>query len=231
MGDVQAKRDLYDIALSAGASAFGVCEVGDLVEKFHPEIRERAAALPYAISIGIELQKAVMETIIDRPNEIYKTHYRAVNVRLDDITLRLAQAISEIGGNAMPIPASKVLSRYPMIGHLNHREIAYKAGLGWRGKNNLLIHPVLGGRIRLASLLTDLGMEPDKILDTDCGKCKACGRKCPAGAIGETPESFDLAKCREQVTFFSKDNNFGHLICGLCLNLCPGEGNAKKEKQ
>jgi epoxyqueuosine reductase QueG len=231
MGNVRVKLQIRDLALNLGACAFGVCEVGELVEKFHPEIREHARGLPYAISIGIELQKAVMETIVDRPTEIYKAHYRAANACLDDITFRLAQAISKMGARAIPIPASKVLSRYPMIGHVNHREIAYKAGLGWQGKNNLLVHPVYGGRIRLASLLTDLELEPDDILDADCGICKACVSKCPAGAIGESPEEFDLEKCRDQVTFFSRDNNFGHLICGLCLNRCPGFNHGRKKQE
>jgi epoxyqueuosine reductase QueG len=228
MGSIQPKQHLSDIAYKLGVSAFGVCEVGDLVEKIHPEIRERARALPYAISIGIELQKAVMDTLTNRPNEIYKSHYRSVNIRLDDITLSLVQAIAEMRNSAIPIPASKVIKRYPMTGHLNHREFAYKAGLGWRGKNNLLIHPVFGGRFRLSTILTDLELEPDDIPDIDCGKCKACGKRCPVGAIGETPEDFDLEKCRDQVTFFSRDGNFGHLICGLCLNCCPGEKHGKK---
>ena len=163
-----------------------------------------------------------METLTDRPNEIYKAHYRAVNDRLDDIALRLAQAISAKNGHAIPIPTSKVIKRYPMTGHLNHREFAYKAGLGWRGKNNLLVHPVSGGRIRLATVLTDLPLEPDAILESGCGECDACARRCPAGAIGNSPEEFDLEKCRDRVIYFSRDGNFGHLICGLCLNCCPG---------
>ncbi len=231
MGSMQAKNDLRDLAFSLGASAFGVCEVGGLVENIHPEIREKAREIPYAISIGIEVQKAVMDTLTDRPNEIYKAHYRAINTRLDDMTFSLAQAISGKGGNSIPIPASKVLTRYPMIGHLNHREFAYKSGIGWRGKNNLLIHPEFGGRVRLATILTDLDLEPDQPLDQNCGVCKACGKRCPAGAIGQTPEEFDLDKCREQVTFFSRDKNFGHLICGLCLNCCPGKKKGKNEKQ
>ena len=226
MGNVPVKSELRELAFGLGATAFGVCEVGDLIG-IPPELRERAGFTPYGISIGIDLQKAVMETIIDRPNEIYKAHYRALNNRLDEITFRLAQAISRMGGNAIPIPASKVLTRYPMIGHLNHREFAHKAGLGWRGKNNLLIHPVFGGRIRLSTVLTDLELEPDEIIEADCGDCKACRRRCPVGAIGETPEGFDLEKCREQVVFFSRDGNFGHLICGICLNCCPGKNNGQ----
>lgn len=219
---------MREIAADLGASAFGVCEIGELMDRIHPEIRERVADLPYAISIGIELQKAVLETLTNRPNEIYKAHYRAVNARLDDITLRLSQAIANKGANAIPIPASKVIKRYPMIGHLNHREFAYKSGLGWRGKNNLLVHPVFGGRIRLATLLTDLQMEPDEIVQKDCGDCRACARRCPAGAIGDSPEAFNLEKCRDQVIYFSREDNFGHLICGLCLNCCPGVVNGKE---
>jgi len=216
---------LNDIADHMGAADMGVCEVGELVEKIHPELRERARRLPYAISIAMSLQKAVMETITDRPTEIYKAHYRAVNSRLDDITLSLSQAISEMGHCAIPIPASMVLTRYPMTGHLNHREFAFKAGLGWRGNNNLLIHPVHGARVRLATILTDLEMTPDQPLDRDCGECRVCRKLCPAGAIGSSPEDFDLEKCRRQVTAFCKEDNFGQLICGLCLNCCPEPRN------
>jgi epoxyqueuosine reductase len=227
MDIMQAKEMLRQKAFSYGASAFGVAEVGNLVEKIHPEIRTQARAMPFAISIGLEIQRAVMETIVDRPNEIYKAHYKAANARLDDITFRLAQAISEMGGRAIPIPASKVIHRYPMIGHISHREFAYRAGLGWRGKNNLLIHPRFGGRIRLATLLTDLELPTDQIIEADCGRCRACAKLCPAGAIGDSPEDFDLEKCRDQVIFFSRDRNFGHLICGLCLNCCPGKENGQ----
>lgn len=215
------KGKLAQISNHYGASAFGVCLVGNLVETFHPEIRDRAKTLPYAISIGVGVQKAVLDTIVDRPNDIYRANYRIVNARLDDVTFRLAQAITELGRAAIPIPASKLVSRYPMTAHVNHREIAHRAGLGWRGKNNLLINPSLGSRIRLATLLTDLEMEPDTIQARDCDTCTACMHRCPAGAIGRSPDDFDLEKCRDQVTRFSREDNFGHLICGLCLNCCP----------
>jgi epoxyqueuosine reductase QueG len=223
------KEHLKEIALENGAVAFGVCRVEELVERFHPEIRESARRLPFAISIGMVLQKAVLETIIDRPNEIYKAHYRGLNTQLEQITYKLVQEISRRGNGVMPIPVSKVLNRYPMIAHVNHREIALKAGLGWCGKNNLLINPAFGSRLRLATVLTDLKLEPDAISESDCGQCKACQKRCPAGAIGETVEQFDLEKCSEQVIRFSRKNNYGHLICGLCLNCCPGDHKSRKK--
>ncbi len=232
LDSVMTGKELKKTACELGASIVGFCRVDDLVERFHPEIRDTARRLPFAVSIGIALPKVVIDSIVDRPNEIYKFHYRMTNTQLDNIACRLAQKISQTDYCAMAIPASMVVSRYPMIGHVNHREIAHKAGLGWRGKNNLLINGRFGSRLRLTTLLTDLELEPDKIADADCGRCQACMERCPAEAIGDTVEQFDLEKCRHQVIRFSRENNYGYQICGLCLNSCPpaplphpGKGN------
>jgi epoxyqueuosine reductase QueG len=217
------KEELRRLARDHGAAVMGVCRIGELAEDFIPEIRPAAFRLPTAIAIGIALQPAVLETLVDRPNEIYKAHYRMVNAQLDTITFLMAQSISRRGGNALPIPASRLLPLYPHRGHLNHREIAFKAGLGWRGKNNLLVSPIYGSRLRLATLLTDLELEIDPICDRDCGACRACRQYCPVDTIGETPADFKLNQCREKVIQFSRENNLGQAICGLCLNRCPGD--------
>jgi len=222
MADTVTGKGLKLIASNLEASIVGFCEIEDLIDRIHPEIREISRKLPFAISIGIALQKSVMDSLTNRPNEIYKFHYRITNTQLDKITWQLARTISQAGYSALAIPASKVLQRYPMIAHLSHREVAYKAGLGWRGRNNLLINRLYGSRLRLTTLLTEFKLKPDTITDLNCGKCRACARKCPVNAISEAPEDFNLKKCSEQVTRFSRENNFGHLICGLCLNSCPG---------
>lgn len=221
MADAVTGKYLKRMATDLGASVVGFCEVGELIDKIHPEIRETARNLPYAISIGIALQKSVLGSLTNRPNEIYKFHYKTTNTQLDNITWHLAKTISQTGHSAIAIPTSKVLQRYPMIAHLSHREVAYKAGLGWRGKNNLLINQLYGSGLRLTTLLTDLKLKPDSITDKDCGKCHACAKKCPVNAIGKTLEDFNIKKCSEQVNRFSRENNFGHLICGLCLKSCP----------
>jgi epoxyqueuosine reductase len=223
------KEELRGLAIDQGASVMGVCRIEELAERFVPEIRSAAEKLPFAISIGIALQRAILETLDNRPNEIYKSHYRAVNAQLDTITLLMGQEISRWGYNALPIPASRLLPLHPDRGHVNHREIAFKAGLGWRGKNNLLVSPIHGSRLRLATLLTDLELEVNPILEGDCGVCHACRKRCPAEAIGETAADFQLDRCREQVIRFSRQNNFGQSICGLCLNCCPGDKARKHD--
>ena len=227
MKPAEAKQRLAEAAVELGVAVLGVCEVGDLIERFHPEIRRQAESLPYAVSVAVELQPAILRTITQFPTQVYKFHYRAANTRLDDITFRLSREISEMGGQALPIPASKLMDRYPALAHLSHREIAHKAGLGWRGKNNLLVNPIYGSRLRLATVLTDLELPPDTELTDGCGGCHACAKHCPACAIGDTPEDFNLDPCRELLIRFSKENHLGHMICGFCLNWCPKHG--KKE--
>ncbi|NMC44532.1 MAG: epoxyqueuosine reductase [candidate division Zixibacteria bacterium] len=217
------KEELQSLAIRRGASVMGVCRVGELAEAFVPEIKGAAERLPMAISVGIALQRAVLDTLDNRPNEIYKAHYRITNAQLDTIIYILAQRIADWGHDALPIPASRLLPQYPHRGHLNHREIAFKAGLGWRGKNNLLVSPLYGSRLRLATLLTDLELEPDPVHEGDCGPCRACRKHCPAEAIGERVDDFQLDKCRDKVLQFSRENNLGQAICGLCLNRCPGD--------
>ena len=225
MNPADVKTTLMAYALDQGASAVGACRVDTLIEQFHPEIQYVARRLTTAISFGLAVQQSVLDTLTNGPNDIYKSHYRTINSRLDQIGLMLAETIARMGYQAMNIPASQLLGPSPKHGnhaHLNHREVAYRAGLGWRGKNNLLVNSRFAGRLRLATVLTDLDLPPDPIMNGECGSCRACAAKCPADAIGGETEDFRLDKCREQVLRFSHENNYGQLICGLCLDCCPG---------
>lgn len=218
------KDKLRSVADSRGGKLFGVCRIDELRENLHPEIREVSAKLNSAISIGIPLSKSVLDTIKNRPNMLYKAHYQQVNHILNDISFIIVSKIIENGGEALPIPASQILDQKMLRAHLSHREIAYKAGLGWRGRNNLLVAENYGSKVRLVTILTDLELEIDKPMEHDCGDCYNCLTVCPADAIGEEPEDFDLPACYKKVQEFSKYKGYGHLICGLCLQCCDGDG-------
>jgi len=71
---------------------------------------------------------------------------------------------------------------------------AQRAGLGYIGLNSQLIIPGIGSGVFLAELITTLPLSPDSPLPGHCGRCKACVRACPGGAI--TPDgSFDARRC------------------------------------
>lgn len=194
-------------------------------EKFHASIREVAASLDRAIVLGCRLSGEVLATIEGAPNWTYYHHYRTVNFALDQAALFCATECRRMGYRALPVPASQMMDWDRLLGHLSHREIGALAGIGWRGRNNLLVHPEFGSQVRYATVLTDAPL-PDRGIDldegADCGDCRACVGVCPAGAIKMDPLAFDLDRCAAQVRRFSKSEQLNVLICGICVKACGG---------
>ena len=209
---------LKKLASELGADLFGVAETARLEKYIDDEIRPVTDKLPFAVSIGIRLQKAVLQTLDDHPNQIYKTHYRQANSALDRATHEMARFIQNRGHDAMPIAASFILDWQKQNAHISHRHAALEAGVGFWGKNNLLVHPEYGAGIRLATLFTDMPLTVDRPIPNDCGECVACMMACPADAISEN--GFDFDKCYAQIKEFSKRNNYNLHICGLCVKAC-----------
>tara|TARA_R100000005_G_scaffold95324_1_gene76382 strand:+ start:3592 stop:4521 length:930 start_codon:yes stop_codon:yes gene_type:complete len=108
------------------------------------------------------------------------------------------------------------------------RQWAAKSGLGWLGKNTLLINKGQGSYFFLAELIIDLELEPDGPIKDYCGSCTRCIDACPTDAI--TPYEVDANKCisyltielKDQIpdTFQGKMDNwvFG---CDICQEVCP----------
>ena len=184
--------------------------------------------MAWAVSIGIRLSPSVLEGVSDRPTLLYKWHYQQANNYLDRTAFQLAQHILGRGYRALPVPASQMVDWTAERGHLSHRAVAELAGLGWRGRNNLLVHPEFGSRIRLATVLTDLPLDgPSAPLENRCGDCRRCVEACPAGALGESYQQYRLDACRGLLTRFSRERGIGVRICGICVKACPGQGTGR----
>ncbi len=201
-----------------GADLFGVAETAKIKVYIDDELRDEASQLPFAISIGVRLMRSVLNAIVNRPNQIYKTHYRQVNALLDYNSELTAGFIQRRGYNAVPIAASFVLDWEKQNSHISHRHVAIAAGLGFLGRNNLLVHPEYGAGVRLATVLTDMPLKTGSSISNDCGECLDCMIACPAEAISE--DNFDFDKCYEQVTKFAKENHYNVYLCGLCVKAC-----------
>ncbi len=171
-----------------------------------------------AIVFGYILSREVLNTIIDRPTLIYKHHYKTVNWILDQAAERLAHEIERSGTPALAIPASQTVDRDRLKGHISHRHLARLAGLGFLGRSGLLINPEFGAGVRYISVLTDLGLEPDKLMEGECGGCQKCIVECPAQAVSES--GVDLVKCYEKLKEFAAIPGIGQNICGVCVKVC-----------
>lgn len=184
--------------------------------------------LHYAISFGIKLSDAVIDTIgEDGPSKTYFHHYRTVNSLLDQLALKAVIDIEKAGFSAANVPASQSVEGYR--GLFSHKKAAVAANLGWIGKNALFISGEIGPRVRLATVFTDMVLPVAPTVYKDgCGDCTICRDMCPSGAIsGKTwtkedasTDFFDPALC----SAYMKDH-FGMIgrgsVCGICMRFCP----------
>lgn len=211
---------LQQEATKLGAALFGVANLAEHPVATYELDREILKRLPYGISIGVRLADGVIEELTDHPTLFYLHHYRQVNYQLDRIALAIAAMIEKVGGKGLAIAASQVVDWEGQRGHISHKGVAQRAGLGWIGRNNLLCNPIHGARVRLVTILTDLPLRTDGILSASCGSCRKCVAVCPAGAIKDELEGFDHRACLEKLKEFRSRYNIGQYICGLCVKAC-----------
>lgn len=212
--------ELEALARREGMAVFGVADMGPLRSILHDSILGPSQHLPFGISIGFRLSDPIIDDIIDRPTLIYKHHYKVANYMLDRAAASIHSYIVERGYKALPLPASQVVDWEKNLGHLSHKAVAVQAGLGWIGRSALFVHPVHRARLRLATILTDMPLEPgEKREGLSCGVCRNCIEACPAGAI--TEEGYDRDKCAEKLREFSRMPGIGQSICGVCVKACP----------
>ena len=223
-------------------SLFGVANLTRLRSFINETIVKGTTDLEYAIVFGLQVSTAVLDTMDNCPNLMYKHHYQQLNRRLDLTGQQILEWIIRKGYKALPIPSSQTMDRTQTQAHFSHRHAAIEAGLGFWGKNTLLVTPEFGAQVRISSILTDMPLipyrEPDENLEplgpnssreTNCKNCRACIDVCPGNALSD--DGFDFDKCFEQLRIFKGQWGMGQYICGLCIKACKGtasKGTASK---
>ncbi len=119
---------------------------------------------------------------------------------------------------------------YTDSGPILERELAQRAGLGWIGKNTMLINPRHGSYFVLAEILLGIELEFDAPIMTDhCGTCRRCIDACPTDCILED-RTLDAARCISYLTIELKGSipndlrsQMGDWIfgCDICQTVCP----------
>ncbi len=140
------------------------------------------------------------------------------------------ERLSTLSEAIIGLHPTAAIKTYVDYGPVLERDHAQRAGLGWIGKNTMLIHPKLGSWLLLGELLTDLAIEPDDpFLPDHCGTCERCIEACPTGAIRGARE-LDSRLCISYLTIELRGSIperlrplIGQRVfgCDICQDVCP----------
>ncbi len=222
-------EELKNFVLLAGGSLFGVAEMTGLPERHCSLPPKTLHGLDKAVSVAFHLSDRILEDIEDGPTKLYFFHYQRANMFLDGMGLRIMNYLQERGWDSLPIPASQIIDWEKQRAHVSHKHVAVRAGLGWIGRNNLLVSPQFGSRQRLITVLTNMPLEIDKPLPWGCGNCRACISSCPSQSIKERPQDFDHVGCYQMIKALVKKAAISQNICGLCVKACGPKRNTTAE--
>jgi epoxyqueuosine reductase len=185
------------------------------------------------ISLGLLIPNSIVDLLPERADanvacEYRRQGYDVLNDRLNMAASVVSSFLNGRGYRTLPVPAADRTDVEKALPTVSHKTIAHIAGLGWIGKNCLLITPEHGPRLRLISLLTEAPLETvNNPLEQRCGECRRCVEICPVQAIkgknyvngAPREERFDFKKCNDYFDNLKKTEQYA--VCGLCLYVCP----------
>lgn len=158
-----------------------------------------------------------------------RDYHKVIEAKLKRLERRIRETFAPKPPNAATAEPLEIRT-YTDTGPIPEREFAANAGLGWIGKNTLLLHPRHGSYFLLGEMILSLELAPDDRMPEHCGTCTRCIDACPTDAI--TPWSVDARRCISYHTlehrapidpiYHEAIRATNYLIgCDICQEVCP----------
>lgn len=215
-------QTIKQIAVIQGADVCGVAPL----ERFHQAPKGYHPSDIYSecrsvISFGIRMPRETLNAESTIPYE----HYEQFTVHeADRIAYRIAIKLQDMKIGAVPLPSDDPCvywdpEKKEARGVLSMKHTAYLAGLGYLGKNTLMINPQYGNILTLGAILINLSLEGDPVNENSCPEnCELCLKNCPGSAL--TGQTIIQKSCRTfSIRQDKRDTAFKK--CYRCRSICP----------
>jgi len=215
--------NILDTLKSLGADGCGIANIerfSNSPQGFNPtDVYEKCK------SVIVFLRRMPSEAIMAK-NPVPYTHTAyLVYSELDRIGLNLCRHLDNIGIPSVPVPTDTPYlywdaKRSHGMGIISLRHAGYLAGLGFLGRNTLLINKEFGNMVYIGAVLTSAILEPSPLVeDFSCpSNCRICLDSCPSKALDGI--TVDQSLCRK-TSFYKNERGFDIYGCSKCRQLCP----------
>lgn len=225
------KSELIREAKRLGIDLIGIASIDKFVDA--PQNHKPTDIMPDAKSVIVLAQRCLTGPIKNNHWTSYTSVHDGNIGRLDSAAYYLSRYLEEqYAVNAIPVPSMTPYFHWDeekqyAAGDLSHKHAAVAAGLGVMGKNSLLITPQYGNKVNLVSIITDLLIDPDLIInDKLCPVgCRLCIDSCPVRAIN-CDGTVNQSACRSHC-WTKLPKGFSVLQCWKCREICPAKGSSR----
>lgn len=212
------EESLRELMASVPEVLWGIADIS-----YSEYAADYGAAIMLAVPYGEQL------TIEDYAEERFESGIIAARTIIDDLIPRITALLTEAGAHCWVPPVAQ-RDEVELLAPFSFKTAAVRAGLGWFGRNDVLITERYGPRVRLSAVLTDAQLQCGQpVMESHCPPdCRLCVDACPCKALpGATwtpstdrSELIDYHRCNRYrsayITELGRKN-----ACGLCLAACP----------
>jgi epoxyqueuosine reductase QueG len=210
--------DVIEFARGEGLAYLGVGDMAAALPPLDagPDGGGLTHSWPRVVSLACRIPDELVDALPGNVAEYARQVCTVLRPRVDDAAKHLCELLASKGYGAVSSPSEAPALRQ-VAGHL--------AGLGWIGRNGLLVTPGVGPRVVPAAVLTDapLPVTCTTPMQSRCGDCQLCLEACPSGALN-APEPgaeacFDGETCAAWCA--ARTDMAQARACGMCVKVCP----------
>jgi epoxyqueuosine reductase QueG len=221
-------QEVKDLARSMGANQVGIADAARLRDVPGYKPQDLVPDATSVIVIGKRLLRGSLAKGRGRPVAWATVH---LNLKLNEIAYEVAGRLEDQGYHSFPVfflpmtflPPDDLKSKELILTtpNLSYRHAAVQAGLGEIGKNNLLLTPEYGARMRLVGVITNAPLTPDAPFSQKLCRwpeCTACIDNCPSKALS-AEDQHEFARCNKYHN--ANLHLLGYGSCSMCQHVCP----------